>query len=171
VQIAKGKAILANVDRVLHAEQDCEMRTLQNNLSTLVKNSENVARQIPTALANKVDDNLLEEAIEIRHAEKSALVHEKRLSHSRALEGGHGREVELMEKKHDQWLKEAQAEGQRLAMELENCRERHQDWHKHVRGELLDAHGIARQLSTILDALEGGVPVPSHILSEIRPPA
>jgi hypothetical protein len=186
VQIAKGKTMLENVEGVLRAEQDAEMRMLQNNVSDILKDRETIARQIPSALANRVSDDLLEAAIEIRHAEKASLAQVQRLHQAKAVEGAHKQDVELTDKQHDQWLKEAKAEGQRIAVELENCRERHQQWHKHVREDLLDAHGLGRQLATVIDAMEGGghdrcngrwncdgyrCGVPSNVCCEVRAPS
>lgn len=170
VQIAKGKTILANVTSVLHAEQDSEMRTLQNHASAVLKSRESLARQIPPALATKASDDLLEAAVDYRNATKASQIQTQHLRQSRAVEGGHGQDVELLDKQHDQWLKEATAENQRIAAELEDCRERHQQWYKNMCAELFDTHGLTRQLTAILDALEGGSLVPSNISSDIRAP-
>merc|ERR1712226_641234 len=73
-----------------------------------------------------------------------------------------------MDKQSIQWLKEKESEGQRIGVELENCRSRHQRRLKQMRGDLLDTYSLTSQLSAVVAALIAGVPAQHR--SDIRPP-
>jgi hypothetical protein len=168
VEIARGKASIANVAGTLGAQHDSELRMLENHTSEMVQSRESIIKLIPSALAKEVSQESLEEALCRRMARKVKETEDHLSQVDVAVRGGHSEDVNLEDKQHAQWLEEREAEGQRIEIELENSRLRHQRRCKQIRGDLLDTYTLLCQLAAMVDGYVTGAP--AQLCSDIRAP-
>merc|ERR1712176_1248897 len=101
----------------------------------------------PSALAKEVSQQALEEALDNRAARKSRETQGQFSQAASAVRGGHSDEINWADKQHSQWLKEKEAEGQRIGMELESSRLRHSRRLRQMRADLLDTYTLLCQLA------------------------
>jgi len=157
------------------AQMASALREIEENTAHVARCKERLVRRLApelvastAAAASSGEGGAAASAIERKLEGKVADVGERHAQFLGAVQDGHERECVAMELQHRQWLSGHEAQGRRLAAELEQLHARGRARQERIHGDLISAHDLVSQLGALLDSFLAGVPV--NFRSGVRPP-